>query len=387
MLDWGYWRWQIIRNVPLAAVVALLVFASGWVVLDAIPPKYTASARIVLERQFGISSTSKAQRTSEDVQHLQVVIYAVRTSLGSMNSDSDLVESETSFDLTIESSRDKPTVLLVKSTLPDSSSAIAFTHSLSDRAIGISDAVQQAHIDDTLNVLRAKLDANQARLVQAQGTLNARRDDAPEFETENLQKLAARLRSDLHAIAVGQVPDGPALGQLYDDLATARGLYSELHPKVRLLQSRIEHALSLRNSSHHQDQIRIKLREQIETVDAQVAASKAYQTALQQIELEVTNAAAATQNAQDVLSAAEVTSRANRMHLKVVQATSLIGRDPEKIRAGLFIAVTLGALFAAIGAIAVRVKFDRHIRRPRDLQRTLGLTPFATLPDLGPSLG
>ena len=59
MFDWRYWRWQITRNLPIAVVVALLVSASGWAILNATPPKYTASSRIVLERQIGIASTYK----------------------------------------------------------------------------------------------------------------------------------------------------------------------------------------------------------------------------------------------------------------------------------------------------------------------------------------
>ena len=47
----------------------------------------------------------------------------------------------------------------------------------------------------------------------------------------------------------------------------------------------------------------------------------------------------------------------------------------------------LVAIAAALGTIMLRIRFDHHLRRPCDLHSTLGLTPFATLPDLGPSLG
>jgi capsular polysaccharide biosynthesis protein len=386
MFDWRYWRWQITRNLPIAVVVALLVSASGWAILNATPPKYTASSRIVLERQIGIASTYKTQRTSEEVQHLQVVIHAVKAAISGAISDPKFTEGEQSFDMKIESSRDKPTYLLVESTMPNSAAALGLVQSISARAIEVSETAQQQYIANSLNKLRAKLDEGQTRLTQARNSLRAHQNVGPTVEIDDLLEQTSQLRAELQAMTPGTVTNRPALEKLNSELANARGLYSDLHPKVRLIQARIARALTQRPTNLSNEQLRLILQKRLESLGTQIAANKAYQATSHRLELEVANAAAATQGTLNTLSAAELAGETSLMRLKVVQDASLTGRSQEKIRAGLLAAIVLTALFAAGGAIALRVKFDRHLRRPRDLHRTLGLTPFATLPDLGPSL-
>ena len=383
MFNWRYWRWQIIRSAPLAVAVALLVAILGRAALNATPLKYTASARIVLERQIGVASTPKAQRTTEEVQHLQVIIHALKTVISDEITDSEGTENDTSFDLKIETNLDKPTYLLIETTMPNASAAITFADSLSARAAEISEAAQQRQIDTSLNKLRVDFDENERLSQQALDTLNAHQDRAPILQIDDLRQQASQLHAELQTATLCKAPDNLALENLRADLAIARGLYSDLHPKVRLIQTRITRALTQRLP----DQPIEALQQQLQGLETQISASEAYQKTSHRLQVGLANVTAATQAAQDRLGAAEHAREASRMHLKIVQDATLTGRSPEKIQAMLLSAILLTSLFAAIAAVALLISSDRHLRRPRDLHRTLGLTTFATLPDLGPSFG
>lgn len=387
MFDWRYWRWQLIRTFPLAAAVVLVVALCGWSALTAIPPKYTASARIVLERQIGLPSGSKAQRTTEDVQHLQLVIHALHKSISDSNAGSKNTVADQSFDLKIESSRDKPTYFVVKTKMPSELAAITLAASLSTRAMEISEDTQQALVDNALGKLRADVTKSQSLEAQARNALNTRLNNAPATLIDDLRAQASELRKQLRETQPDMAPDSPVLETLYADLATARSLYSDLHPKVRLIRVRIERALTQHPSDQSGDTLQLAMQKRLQDLETQLKVGEAFQTMSRRLQLDVASSVAATQLVEDALRSMELALTSNRMRLKVVKDAGLIGRSPAAIRMALLAAIMLASLLAALGAVAIRIRFDRHIRRPRDLHRALGLTPFATLPDFGPSLG
>ncbi|WP_147436009.1 hypothetical protein [Litoreibacter meonggei] len=336
-----------------------------------------------MERQIGMVSTSKVQRSSEEMQHLQVVVHTLKAAMNDIDPKAKLAEIDENFDLKVESSRDKPTYLFVQSTMPSPAAAIGLANSLATRAMAMSDATQQAEIDRSLTKLRTVLAGNLNRLNLVRETLSAHLSEAPTTEIDDLRARASQLRAELLKISADTPVQSPALKKLYSELSAARGLYSDLHPKIRLIRTRI--ARSERQSLVGQP---IEgLQKQLHDLEAQVIAGRVFQEKSHQLEQEVGTANTATKRAQDKLSSAERLSESNRMQLKVVQDAALTGRSQEEIRAWLLAAVTLASLLAAIGAVALRIRLDRHLRHPRDLHRALGLTPFATIPDLGPSLG
>ena len=381
MFEWGYWRWQIIRCLPLGIVSALLLAATGWSVLEANPPKYTASARIVLERNVGLGGTSKAQRTPEEVQHLQVVAHALKADFSATQ-----LSTDAPFDANIESSRDKPTYLTIKSTMPDATAAVALVQTLSLRAIELSNGFQQQSTDLKVNKLRESLRDATARLTTAEGDLRSHSNQAPDLRIEELQDQASRLRATLRAAESKSAPENPEVAKLYGDLATARGLYSDLHPKVRLIKTRIDKAINQRPAGQTGQDLRV-VKQRIQDIDAQIVAGKDHQVTTGRLNAAVSSAKARVEATDDRLQAAMQANEANRITLRVVKDASLTGRNPAKVRVALLATIGLAALLLAIGVAALRIRFDARLRRPRDLHDALGLTPFATLPDLGPSLG
>ncbi|WP_281858189.1 hypothetical protein [Litoreibacter halocynthiae] len=386
MFEWGYWRWQIIRCLPLGIVSALLLAATGWSVLEANPPKYAASARIVLERNVGLGGTSKAQRTPEEAQHLQVVAHALKADFSATQSKAAQLSTDAPIDANIESSRDKPTYLTIKSTMPDATAAIALAQTLSLRAIELSNGFQQHATDLAVNKLRESLHNATARLTTAEMDLRSHSNQSPDLRIEELQDQASRLRATLRAAESKSAPENPEVAKLYADLATARGLYSDLHPKVRLIKTRIDKAIKQSPADQTGQDLRF-VKQRIQDIDAQIVASKDHQAITDRLNAAVSSAKARVEAADDRLQAAMHANEANRITLKVVKDASLTGRNPAKMRVALLATIGLAALLLAIVVAALRIRFDARLRRPRDLHDALGLTPFATLPDLGPSLG
>jgi hypothetical protein len=337
-----------------------------------------------LERQVGLSGAPKAQRTSEEVQHLQLVIHALK---GELNLAANNSFEDTPVELKIETSRDKPTYLSVESSHTSSTKALSIAHALSSRAIEISEATQQVRTDEILNKLRTRVAESQGLLAKAQEALATHINHAPATEISDLREQAARLRTKLQTKPTSYAPDSPALKKLYIDLAAARGLYSDIHPKVRLIRTRITRAQLQVHSDSSNDASQAASKQRLQNLNDTIAAHQKFDADGRRLDQDIAMSAVANAKARDALAAAQQGAEASRIRLKVVQDAALTGRDQNSIRAALLGALLLVSLVIAVGSAALRIRLDRNLRHPRDLHNALGLTPFATLPDLGPSLG
>lgn len=379
MVEWGYWRLQVLRNLPIAMTVAFIVASFGWLGLRYIPIEHTAAARLVLERQVGLTGSPKAQRTSEEVQHIQSVIHALTAEIGG----SDSVETYT---LDVQTSRDKPTYLYVTATKPAAQKSVALVQTLSKRGVEISDTLQAKQIAAALSRLQDRLNDSQIKLSRAQDALATHRSNAPTWQLDTLREQAALARAALRTHETKTAQESPALTKLTADLAAARSLYSDIHPKVRLIRARIEQAQRTAATNAPLPTPAQPMVQRLLDLDAQIAGQVQYAAVTRQLEQAFDAASFASTVAHDALSTAQSKHLANRIRLKVVEDANLIGRGEDSMRDILHGVILLAALAAAGVVLVLRIKFDARLRRPSDLHRTLGLVPFATLPDLGPSL-
>jgi hypothetical protein len=382
MFDWNYWRWQIVQKLPVATLVGLLVTVIGWVAIDAVPLNHTATARIVLERKIGLTGASKAQRTSEEVQHLQVVIHTLKGNLAFAHPNrSDVVPAK----LEIQTSRDKPSYLFVETTSSNATGAIEAAHSIVTQALEVSEAAQDARTGDALSKLHAEHTTALRNLDQARSGLSTHLDKSPAVRTETLREQAAQLRSKLQATVSSTPIEDPTLKKLRAELSVAKGLYSDIHPKVRVIRARISRAQTLLRSPSKLQQEALQMR--LDELEKKLLEQSEFQETALRLESDVTNFQTAQKRTYEALTAAQRASESSHMRLRVIQDATAGNRDPIQLRGAMQIALLFIALIAAISTVALKIRFDPTLRRPGDLHRSLGLTPFATLPDLGPSLG
>lgn len=392
MMDWGYWRWQVLRNLPLAMVLLAGFSFAIWSAVSAMPSRHYATARLVLERPIGVSETPKLQRNAEDIQHLQIVSHSLKSKIRpetvmAPEHPSAPPAANEGFALKIESDRGKPTYLEIKAEASDPILATALATQISDQAIEHSAMLQQARVEVSLAKLRDQLVAQKDGLKRAQQEVSAYGANVPSHTPSELRVLAAQLRSQASSLAVERLPESPVLAKLNVDLAVAKGLYSDLHPKVRLIRSRISQELSQQKSSELDDATRFALAARLSQIEVRIETADAAFLIQKSLEQDVAVATTGRNQALTMLNAAQLRAEANSMHLKEVQTATLENDGGARKRMALFVVLALAALLVTMGAIWLRIRTDQRLRRPVDLKRTLGITPFATLPDLGPSLG
>ncbi|WP_298259276.1 hypothetical protein [uncultured Litoreibacter sp.] len=382
MIEWKYWRWQIMRNLPAAIIAALLTAIAGWFAIDAFPINQKASARIVLERKIGMVSGPKAQRTTEEVQHLQVVIHALRTGWSDAGAETG---GRPDVNLKIETARDKPTYLLIETSATDADAAVSGTHALVEQAIAVSDTTQQSRTESALAKYRTNYDLAQNQLTQGRAALSSHLAKAPATQVETLRGQVSKLRAQLLSAETGRTFENPELEKLYKELEAASGIYSDIHPKVRLLQTRIARAkakITAPTRIQTQD-----LLERIQLVNDKLAEGTAFNETTRQLQREIEVQSIAAQSTFDALVSAERASEASTIGFKIIQDATITSHRQERLRDALLVALAFFTLAVAAATVALKIRFDRPIRRPVDLQRSLGISTFATLPDLGPSLG
>ncbi|EPX77525.1 GumC domain-containing protein [Litoreibacter arenae] len=366
MLDWGYWRWQAARNLPLFVIIVVTITAVGWTAINAIPPEHTVSSRIILERSLGLGGAPKAQRSAEEVQHLQLILHE----LGVVGQSPD-----TPVEFKIESSRDKPTYLSISST---QSSAVAALTAVRAAETAVIEQGEKTRRDGTLSALTNQISRHETSLTQANKALAAHESQPLTGSEQGLERQADQLRARIER---GPVEDA-AITKLRIDLAVAQSIYSDTHPKLRQLRDRLSRQPEAAGDDWH-----AQLQSQLDRTLAALTDLRSYQATASRLEGEVTTATSALREAQDALVAAQLAQDANRINLRVVENAALDSADPRKARLAMLLGTLLAAVLAAVAGIWLRVRIDPRVRRPRDMRNALGLTPFATLPDLGPSLG
>ncbi|MEP3347008.1 MAG: hypothetical protein ABJN34_05695 [Litoreibacter sp.] len=379
MMNWKYWSWQITRSIPLAICAAALLGTAGLFTLNAFTMAFTASTKIVLERPLDLSGTSIVQRTTAEVQHLQLLIHA-------MSTPSSETQPLTLFESKIETSRDKPTYLELTMTQPSASQAIDALQSLSHRIQEQSEAIQLKRENSSIAKFQARAKSTEITLTASRETLATHLDGKPDSSLEELRKTSAALRGRL-LNSPSDMATNPNLAKLYTELEIAKGVYSDAHPKVRLIRTKIVRAQDEGNPEKINAIFRSSIVRQLELVDVAITNHVKFRTEEQRLTQHIETASTENRIANDNLSKALQAIHSNHIHLKVVDRAGLSGRDPIQVRTTLLALLFLCSMAAGLAVLAMRIKFDSRLRRPEDLYKKLGLTPFATLPDLGPSLG
>jgi len=205
-------------------------------------------------------------------------------------------------------------------------------------------------------------------------------------------------------------PDQRQLQQLQNELQSARALYSEQNPRIRVLQTRIEQLESRVAESSgavddsvdpNQALLNLQLGEidsRVEYIDEQteivnreleelkgaIARTPSNSITLQALERDYANIQARYNAATSRLAAAavgeriELTSKGERIS---VLRQAAVPRQPDSPNRPLIAAGGLAASLGLAMAIVVLLEFlNRTVRRPADLTRALQITPLGTVP-------
>lgn len=390
MTDWQYWRWVTLRNTPLVVIIFTATLAAGVLGLRALPKDYTATSRTVLETPLALSETPKAARAAQDIQHLQLVVHHLQSSASRAQIASELGVaadsiSQDAIALSIESGRDKPTFLTIAASAATPRMAVALSQAIARQSITLSGQLQDDRVEASLVKLVDMAEGHERAATAARLAYDARpgaHGPDPDRALAELVERAANLRDRIN----GSVPQTSTLdagmARLQRELAEARGLYSDRHPTVRILQQRI----SLEGGAPVATPALSTLPDQLAALEQQIAQARSDIATSARLEQALAKAERDREQSQDTLVTARLRGEEGFAHLKLVEDPSLPLTGSDGKRAAVLLALVLLAAGLAAAVVALRQKLDRKIRRPADLVGALGITPFATLPDFGPSL-
>lgn len=392
LMQWRYWRWQVVRTLPLIVVVFALVAAAGLGALRVMPQQQTAVSRVVLETPLALRETPRAARSAQDVQHLQVVIHTAlsQDSLADVAHTLSLPPKDVTRDTVtarIQSGRDKPTNLVIEAHAPTAAAARALAASATQVAIETSNSLQRERVEASLKNLQALVAQQADAVADAKAALAAH--DAVDMQTVSatLDALRAQeyaLEAQIAGRAKTVTKENPALAALRRELATAKGIYSDRHPKVRLLMSRMAQLEPDKAAVNSTDATALAAK--LAQVRQQASAARTSQLAYAATSKLLDDAEQRLASAQHALNEARLRGERSVARLRVVEDATLTTASRRNKQLAIMLILALAATSLAVGSAVLRIRLDRRLRRPADLSRSLGLTPFATLPHLGPQL-
>jgi len=317
MSDLRYWRWQALRNAPLAIAIFTLMLAAGLTAIRMMPQRQTAQSRVVLQTPLALHDTPRAARSAQDVQHLQVVMHRLAAPEGraAISGTSDAL-LRADLETKITSGRDKPTNLTIQAHGATGEAATRRAKAATDFAISVSNALQRDRVEASLGNLKSLVEKQTAALAMAKTHLATLGNPEGPARLLALEQEATQIKAQLAGQRTVVQPQNPALVALQKELAKARVIYSDLHPKVRLLMERID---SLPNRAMVTPKDTRHLDARLATVQRRIAEMTAAMTEHQAALTAVSDAQNRLAQSKDALIDARLKGERSVARLKLVE--------------------------------------------------------------------
>ncbi len=394
MINWLYLRWQLRRNAPLFLAIALPISALGLWGAERVPLTFRSTATILLEQAPGDTQTARPRPGDAAPERLRVIAQKVVAApqIENIRAALDAPIAADDLSLSVTAGREKATLLTIEANAVTPSLALALNKQ-------VVTAVRTAYEDS----LRARLsksgteakalvsslsdgvDDLDARLVLARGVVGLLPDGAEAQMGERLRQISIVERQQETYNA--SIPLGPEQIRLQAELDRALTVFTKSHPKVVLLTQELA-ALSTQtlgtNTPLDLDQI-AQEKAQLSARLQQVQSARQDLSALRSEHASALRDLAQAQRDQTRLQRQTEARFTQEAALLSVIAAPTLPTSPTLPSPSLarFVAVFFAVLLAA-GACWLRWRTDHVIHRSQDLERHLGITPFATLPQQQP---
>ncbi len=452
-----YYLSTLFRRAPLFLLVSLTVTSVGIALAVILPTVYTAEGKLLVEDPQIPTRLAASTVQVNEYEQLAIIEQRVLTrsilldiarehevyeELAAINADEIVSRMRADTAFVSSGRRDAATVMDIQFRARSPEIAADVTNDYITRVLAVNASQRQSRASDTLaffeqevETLETELSLRNEEMLRFQ---NENRDALPSTlsyrlgRQNNLQEQLAQLQRERAALeqqrarlfelqqagATGALrpgaqasPQERQLVSLRDELSTARAIYTEQSPRVRMLRARIaaleeqvgaEPAVDgLDGTAAEIDPVQF----QIEEIDAQVQSIEERSTAiaaeleglertiertpanaitLEALERDYQNVLRQYQAAQARLAEAstgeriETLSKGQRITV-IEQATAPDEpSDPNRpLIAGAGAALGIG--LAGVLVLLLEL-LDRSIRRPVDLISQLGITPIATVP-------
>jgi uncharacterized protein involved in exopolysaccharide biosynthesis len=451
----------LLKRLPIVVLITGLATAVAAYVAMTLPATYRAEALLLVEQPQipdDLASSTVQNNAPEQLEIIQqrlltranlldianeLNVFPDRTSMVP-DDVVDLMRASTGFSASF--GRDRATTLTINFSAENPATTAAVVNEYVTRVLDENVKLRTGMAEQTLDFFQQEVDSlgedlsrQSARILEFK---NQNIDALPEGMTYrmNRQSLLMERRSQLERDkssvqdmrdritqifqATGQLPGSPedrmsptqqALVEARRELETAKSIYSETNPRVRVLTARVAQlereaagAAGTETASGDpstalfdmqmseldareafiDEQLKMVIDELAEIEDA-ISRTPANSITLQALERDYENISARYNAASQRLATAavgeriELTSKGQRI---TVLRQAVVPREPTSPNRPLIVAAGLAAGLGLSGALVVLLELlNRTVRRPADLTRALQISPLGTLPYISTS--
>ena len=407
-----YYAWKTRKYALPFIAIALLFGLAVIFVMSRVPSDQTASARLLFESAELEKQTQNQSAATRQAERLEIIRFDLQRA-------ETLITVADTFDLFAGFER-KDRIRQMQSrlkfrTVPRKDSlkiiTLSFRHANAELAANIANAfaaiaveknreMRQLDTGGSLTFFQADVTAKQALLDAARKTLSS-------FQTANSNTMPERLnmllerkaRIEERLLALDTPSFRPAVQalktreivRLETDLVAAKSRLSDQHPDVLRLEGELDRlnkhwamADQLKTQPSQAQGLKTELAE-IETWIADIPGKAVILEALRyDYEFAEKQHLAAVERLSDARIRRQVEDVEQGQRLTILShATPPEIRPNQKKLVLTGLGILASMVLAAIAVFLLNLA-DQKIRRPLDLERRLGITPFATLPKLTP---
>ncbi|NNK77532.1 MAG: hypothetical protein HKP40_02350 [Litoreibacter sp.] len=413
--DQRYLLWKIRRYAPLVLTISLAgSLSASWFVAQW-PENQIAQAKLLSEVSEVGKLIEEKHAATRQVERLEIIRHK-------LSRPENLLATAQRFDLypsspqgaeeiarrmlaalsfSVTPRRDSLKILSVSFQHSDGAKAAQIANDFAQQAIRENTALRQHDLDRALSFYRDDVAAKTAALRERNTHLGAFKTENANALNANLNQLLARrarLQEKLLEIA------GPAFRKpvqamkhrevlrLEAELVSALGRYPEQHPEVQQRQDALKviaRQLELAKELKRDTTIGRDLHHELQQVNSWIEKVPANSVQLAWLQNEYDYAEREHRVATQRLSEASIRAQAELQQegqrLSVIEFARAPELKPNQKKLAALVLGIVASIGLGLGVAALLNRFDRRLRRPQDMIKRLGLTPFATLSTL--SLG
>ena len=391
--DFRYMRWAILRQLPIVTLIALGLIAATGLVATVIPATYTATARLLVEATAVSNDQRATYDSSSSAAHLQNIenrlltqtrLQSVIDRLQVAQNVEDLRDATTFETL---SGRGKATTMTIDVTLTDPELAARVANLMAEDVLAEHQIIRTERANEALKFFRQEV-------ADRKSTLDGEFSKLFAFKSAHAGALpedAARYHDQRKTLVSQLVPRAPlrvtstAEQRLRTELSAARAIYAEQHPVVQALEAKIARFDPVSAPDVNADPA---LLQQLTQLDAALAAIPGNGVRLDTLQRDYDLAEVQYTSAVDRLEAAAVEERialrSKGERLSLVERAALPDAPSGPRQKIILASGILLSFLITIGVGILRARADTRIRRPKDLERALGLMPYAVIPQMKP---
>lgn len=391
--DPKFLRWAILNQIPFAAAIMAVLAGVTIVVAQFVPVTHTATARLLVE---ATSVSPQARAPSDaltDAAHLQNIENRIMTQsrvaalVAQMGVDLSVEAFRKGAGFNTTSGRGKATTLAVSFAAKDPDFATTATNLLAEQVVSEHRAIRTERAEDALKFFRQEVAESRKRLDEKLAGLlwfKSAHSGALPTDLATLSEQRKTLSAQASVVPAPRKMTA-AQARLQSDLDAARAIYSDQHPKIQLLQTKLNRLGSTPATAPPKH---AGLTEKLADLDASLAAIPANELKLQALQRDHDLSEAQYKSAVSRLEAAaieeRIAMRENGDRLSIIEHAQLPDlQGGSRHRLILAFGLALSVL-TALATAFLRARADPYMRRPFDLESGLGLRAYAVIPTLKP---